>query len=112
MCKRGKDKPVKLCRPTAYSVKNEVKVDACLQKLVQVLNDYGIETIACCCGHGKTHTSGIRIHPRHIELLPLGDSLTVHLKFPYPDRKETPSENQEYIPPDFRWIYKDKKEES
>jgi len=28
-------------------------VDRCIASLVQALNDFGINTVACCCGHGK-----------------------------------------------------------
>lgn len=28
-------------------------IDACLAPLVKVLNEAGIATVACCCGHGK-----------------------------------------------------------
>ena len=32
---------------------DEVEVDACLQPLLQELNDAGIPTLESCCGHGK-----------------------------------------------------------
>ena len=70
MCKWGTDKEV-------------TKVDACIAPLVQMLNDYGIETIACCCGHGKTVKSSIRISSNNILLTKLGDNFSVHLQFPY-----------------------------
>jgi len=28
------------------------RLDKCMKKLIKNLNDYGIETVACCCGHG------------------------------------------------------------
>jgi hypothetical protein len=31
----------------------EIAVDACMAPLVQILNDYGIHTVGCCCGHGR-----------------------------------------------------------
>jgi hypothetical protein len=31
----------------------KVDVDGCIAPLVSALNAAGIETIACCCGHGK-----------------------------------------------------------
>lgn len=62
------------------------QVDRCLAPLVEVLNNYGIQTIACCCGHGKTPYSSIGVHPKNIELVPMGRFWTVHLKFPYKGR--------------------------
>ena len=66
----------------------EELIDSCIAPLVQILNDYGIKTISCCCGHGKVANSHIRISAKNIEIIPLGDTLTVHLKFPYPERKK------------------------
>ena len=83
MCKWGTDKKVKVIRGN-----KKVKIDKCLAPLVKMLNKYGIETIACCCGHGKSQTSGIRINPKHIELAQMEDVLTVHLEFPYPGGKD------------------------
>jgi len=28
-------------------------IDECIFDLIEVLNKNGIETVACCCGHGK-----------------------------------------------------------
>lgn len=53
MCKWGTDKIVRLCKPRPVSGRTEIMVDACLADLVQALNDAGIETQGCCCGHGK-----------------------------------------------------------
>ena len=30
-----------------------LKIDKCIYPLVRWLNENGIRTIACCCGHGK-----------------------------------------------------------
>jgi len=69
---------------------HRVNVDRCIAPLVEMLNIYGIQTIACCCGHGKTAHSRIKISAHNLELIPLGEDLTVHLKFPYPgSRMET-----------------------
>ncbi len=32
---------------------NNIFVDNCISRLIQVLNDNGFKTIASCCGHGK-----------------------------------------------------------
>lgn len=55
MCQWGTDTMVRLCVPMPVSGRTEIGVDACIAPLVQALNDAGIETIACCCGHGKTY---------------------------------------------------------
>lgn len=83
MCKWGTDKEVILMRSKIISGRKKIKVDACIAPLIQMLNDYGIETIACCCGHGKTAKSHIRISSQNIVLTQLGDDLSVHLQFPY-----------------------------
>jgi len=101
LCKFGTDRLVRLCKAKEISGREAVPVDECLAPLVQMLNDYGIETIACCCGHGKTSKSYIRIHSKNIQLIVFDDTLTVHLKFPYKEkhdyellfqRKESPIE--------------------
>jgi len=79
MCEWGIDKEINLCGP----VERKIKVDACLAPLVQMLNDFGIETIACCCGHGKSPISSIRINSQNVLITPLGKEFSVHLKFPY-----------------------------
>jgi len=53
MCKWGTDKMVKLAYPMHNSKRMEIAVDACLQPLIQMLNDYKIHTVGCCCGHGN-----------------------------------------------------------
>lgn len=30
-----------------------VKVDRCMKQLIIWLNDTGVKTVMCCCGHGK-----------------------------------------------------------
>lgn len=29
------------------------RIDPCMRKLINYLNAEGIETVSCCCGHGK-----------------------------------------------------------
>lgn len=53
MCKRGTVKQVELNG-------KKVEIDACIAKLVKVLNDNGFETESACCGHGG--------RPGHIRL--------------------------------------------
>ena len=53
MCKWGTDVMVTLCRPKLVSGRLVVPVDECIAPLVQLLNDRGVRTTGCCCGHGK-----------------------------------------------------------
>ena len=98
MCKWGTHTKVKLCKIDLKGLtknqhkgrakildmkENEELIDSCIAPLVQMLNDYGIETIASCCGHGKVKISNIRIHPKNIKLSIMKDTFTVWLEFPY-----------------------------
>jgi len=49
----GHDVMVTLCRPKLVSGRLVVPVDGCIAPLVQLLNDHGVRTTGCCCGHGK-----------------------------------------------------------
>lgn len=53
MCKRGNTVKV-----TAHHVGEirlvDVDVDRCIAPIVRALNDGGIATTGCCCGHGET----------------------------------------------------------
>jgi len=97
MCKWGTDVEVKLCRPRKHSGLTTAKVDACIAPLVQMLNDYGIQTEGCCCGHGKKGTeTSIMIHFRHlifdsVQFSDGEETARVKIQFPYPkeDHDET-----------------------
>ena len=52
MCQWGNDAIVRLAYRMPVSGRTEIAVDACLAPLVQMLNDYGVHTKGCCCGHG------------------------------------------------------------
>lgn len=49
MCLYGVYKNVNIINKQAKSV---VKVDACIADEIQELNNLGVVTIGCCCGHG------------------------------------------------------------
>lgn len=76
------DKKVTLCKPRENDMIT-AKVDSCIAPLVQVLNDYGIQTVSSCCGHGKTSHSYIRIHPKNIMIQKFNDEFSVGLQLPY-----------------------------
>jgi len=82
MCKGGTYAKVELCeidlsgltieqnklraKKLGLSEKGEL-IDSCIAPLAQMLNDYGIKTMASCCGHGKLSYSVIWIHPKHLK---------------------------------------------
>jgi len=45
-----------------------VSIDSCIAPLVQILNDYGIQTISSCCGHGRSRNIAVWLHPANIKL--------------------------------------------
>ena len=57
MCNWGIDTIIKLAYPMPNSGRTEIGVDACIAPLIQILNNYGIHTVGCCCGHGKANGS-------------------------------------------------------
>ena len=37
-----------------FSLKSgDTRIDPCMKSLIKALNEHGIVTLACCCGHGK-----------------------------------------------------------
>ena len=83
MCEWGNDTFVRVIKPSEPHGRTGIKVDACLAQLIEILNRYGIETMASCCGHGKTTHSYIRIHPKNITIQKFNDEFSVGLQFPY-----------------------------
>ena len=67
MCVHGVTKLVTLNKPREASGRIEVPVDSCIADEVQQLNDNGVWTLGCCCGHG-TEDKTILIHDDSIEL--------------------------------------------
>jgi hypothetical protein len=60
MCKQGTYASVTIKRIHASGTSRVLNIttrlstiDACIAPIVQVLNDSGLETVACCCGHGN-----------------------------------------------------------
>lgn len=57
MCEWGNIIKVKLCKPQKNALGESfdiADVDTCIAPIVQALNNIGIETVASCCGHGKS----------------------------------------------------------
>jgi hypothetical protein len=53
MCDWGTNAVVRLAYPIPVSGRTEIAVDACLAPLVQLLNNHGVHTTGCCCGHWR-----------------------------------------------------------
>jgi hypothetical protein len=56
VCAHGNTKMVKLNKPRP-SGRKEVPVDECISEKIQKLNDLGVITYGCCCGHGEGKAS-------------------------------------------------------
>ena len=52
ICKHGTLTFIKLNRPRE-SGRTEIPVDSCIADEIQMLNDLGVITYGCCCGHGQ-----------------------------------------------------------
>lgn len=63
MCKQGTEKPIKLSDGKIKSC------DECIQPIVQLFNDYGLQTTASCCGHKKQNGSIILKDGREILII-------------------------------------------
>ncbi len=58
MCEWGTTVPLEVTLPPRLSSTGRKKicvkpVDSCIAPIVKALNDAGILTTGCCCGHGK-----------------------------------------------------------
>jgi hypothetical protein len=67
-----------------------IPVDACIAEYVQKMNDLGIATVGCCCGHGKTPWASILVHPD-------SESLLVQHGYEFSDYHITPSEPRNWL---------------
>lgn len=76
MCKWGTDTILLVNIPAELSHSGKTYwtfkgIDSCIADLVQSLNDAGILTAACCCGHGKSDGE-IVLQDGRVLILPLG----------------------------------------
>lgn len=58
MCKWGTETHLEITIPahfsrTGQSQQKVVAIDSCIAPIVKALNEAGVTTVACCCGHGK-----------------------------------------------------------
>lgn len=51
MCNHGTETTVTVVNPDKSN--KTVKVDSCISNEIQLLNNQGVVTLGCCCGHGK-----------------------------------------------------------
>jgi len=42
-----------MCRAVKYKNTSNVRIDKCMRKFIENLKGLGVQTLACCCGHGK-----------------------------------------------------------
>ena len=63
MCKQDNEKEIKL---TDGRIKS---CDECIQPIVQLFNDYGLQTTASCCGHKKQNGSIVLKDGREILII-------------------------------------------
>lgn len=47
-----------------------INVDKCLAPIIKALNDAGVRTAACCCGHGKMPGNVMLADGREIVIMP------------------------------------------
>ena len=71
---------VKLCKPRKHSKRRIVPVDNCIAPLIQALNDFGIETETCCCGHGFIGHLQIKFNKKIHNVLVTHDSISMEFK--------------------------------
>lgn len=58
---------------------DKTRLDFCIKNLIYVLNNYGIKTIGCCCGHGKYNISIIYRSPNN-KVWDLVSGIEIHRK--------------------------------
>ena len=56
-----------------------VRLDSCMKQVISILNRNGIETVACCCGHGKYHQT-ILIRDSNNSIVELFTGITIPRK--------------------------------
>ncbi len=72
MCERRRDVLVKVKTPTDSDCKithwAEKGIDKCIAPIVKALNDIGMYTEECCCGHGETE-GYIRLYDKRVLII-------------------------------------------
>ncbi|MBI2624978.1 MAG: hypothetical protein HYW70_01420 [Candidatus Nealsonbacteria bacterium] len=71
----------------------KLRIDKCMKNFIKILNESGIKTLACCCGHGK--------HKETIVIKEDGKIIEYHTKIEIPRKGrfyKKDSEGYYYIP--------------
>lgn len=71
----------------------DVRLDSCLRRRIERLNQRGIVTLACCCGHGRYPTTIVVRHGKVVRELRTGVVLSAKRRF-----YRTDEEGFYYIP--------------
>ncbi len=75
MCQHGDEVILRVPMPAHLSHTGAFRwadkgVDRCIAPIVQALNDAGIYTANCCCGHGKANGEIILHDGRILQIIP------------------------------------------
>lgn len=71
MCESGTKKEI--------NIRNQfIEVDECMIPLVKALNINGLETVGCCCGHGKAPGWIHLADDSYLILAPVRDQFIIH----------------------------------
>jgi len=85
------------CDQIGITITRRIGVDRCLAQEILFLNDQGIRTVSCCCGHGDDR------QPRHILIYQQDELKAKEMGYnPVPNifpSKENPDENYLMIMP-------------
>jgi len=52
MCEYGSDSSVRL-NGRSFAGGKAIRVDSCIAPVIQAIQDAGLRTSSCCCGHGR-----------------------------------------------------------
>ena len=79
MCEHGDTVPMEITIPanlsrTGFARLKTIGVDRCLAPIIRSLNDAGVLTDACCCGHGKRPGNIALADGRMLDIYPDWDS--------------------------------------
>lgn len=75
MCAHGDEVALNVLMPAHLSYTGEARwtrkgIDRCIAPIVQALNDAGVYTANCCCGHGEAEGTILLHDGRELRVLP------------------------------------------
>jgi len=86
-----------MCELKKYKTSN-TQIDSCMRNLIRLLKQFGVNTLACCCGHGKYKMS-IIIKDDDGVIFDLMSGVIIKRKRRFYERDE---EGYYFIPDNFR----------